>query len=358
MISEVNILNKFDGKKVVVTGHTGFKGSWMSYALAWLGADVFGFSLDTPDNSDHVYHSLGVSSQVNKSSVVTGDVKLKEYSEFLQRVKPDFIFHLAAQSIVSRGLIEPIITIETNTFGILNLLEFLRVNPKNIPTVIITSDKCYKNRQQQSPYYEHDEMGGEDPYSASKAAAEILFQAYLESYFKPKGKAVATTRAGNVFGGGDWSTNRLIPDSITSVFEKNEILLRMPFATRPWTYVLDVIRGYIMLGDALSLSPTEYSGSWNFASNEKMRVIDVAQVVQNYLEPYLGSIDVRLIDNKIKEHSLLQLNSDKAKTLLRWNCRNTLKESIEETADWYFKQRNGDDMKLHSNKILDLFFKC
>jgi CDP-glucose 4,6-dehydratase len=358
MISKVNMLNKFDGKKVVVTGHTGFKGSWISYALGWLGAEVFGFSIDTPDNSDHVYHSLGVSSQVNESSVVTGDVKSNKYSEFLQRVNPDFIFHLAAQSIVSKSFLEPMITIETNTFGILNLLEFLRVNPKNIPTVIITSDKCYKNRQQLSPYYEHDEMGGEDPYSASKAAAEILFQAYSESYFKPKGKAVATTRAGNVFGGGDWSTNRLVPDSITSVFEKNEILLRMPFATRPWTYVLDVIKGYILLGNALSLSPIEYSGSWNFASDEKMSVIEVAQVIKNYLEPCLGSIDVKSIDNKMKEHPLLQLNSDKAKSLLRWSCRIPLKESIEETADWYLKQKMGDDMKSHSDKILDLFFKC
>jgi CDP-glucose 4,6-dehydratase len=352
----MNLNDTYAGKKVVVSGHTGFKGSWLAFTLSWLGAEVYGFSINTPKDQHHAYHALGIKKRVSNISVINGDVRTDRYLKFIESAEPDYIFHLAAQAIVSKGFSNPVETISTNTFGVLNLLEFLRVQSAQISTVIITSDKCYKNSDGTVAFLEEDKLGGDDPYSASKAAAEILYQAYLSSFFRIAQKGVATARAGNVFGGGDRAEFRLIPDCIVNIFQSREVVLRMPTATRPWTHVHDVLKGYLLLGQALSKSPSEFMGSWNFASEEKMTVSEVANSLTKHLSPTLGKITIKTISNKISEHPILQLDASKAREFLNWNCKISLDESLNETVKWYLNQYMGKDMEVFSEYFLEASF--
>ena len=349
----MNLAEVYAGKKVLISGHSGFKGSWLSFTLNWMGAEVYGYSIDQPNNINHAFHALGISSIVNKLSTCRGDVRTAQYTNFLDNVRPDFIFHLAAQAIVTKGYEDPFETISTNTFGVLNILEYLRIQSRAIPTVIITSDKCYKNLDQGVAFIESDNLGGNDPYSASKAAAENLFGCYLSSFFKKLNKPVATARAGNVFGGGDWSAHRLIPDAINSILTFQKIFLRMPLATRPWTLVHDVLKGYLLLGKLLSKSPEDYMGSWNFASEEVMSVSEISNCLVDYFTADLGEINTSVASNNISENALLMLNSSKAKKMLNWDCRVELREAIRETAKWYAHQHKGENMANYSRHYLE-----
>jgi CDP-glucose 4,6-dehydratase len=345
----------FLGKKVLVTGHSGFKGSWLTYTLKNLGAEVYGFSSTIPANQLHAFYALDIQNLIINQNDCIGDVRDVKFTSMIERIKPDFIFHLAAQALVTTSYSDPFLTFSTNTIGILNLLEYLRLTNSTSTVVVVTSDKCYKNLNRKIPYVETDELGGHDPYSASKAAAEILFGSYLQS-FKDLCAfgGIASARAGNVFGGGDWSQNRIIPDTIKSIFSDKPISLRMPNATRPWTYVHDVINGYLMLSVALRNDPHKYRGSWNFASGENLSVVEL---VNNFIKHIgYGQVSFEKNTTSVGESEFLQINPNKANSELHWKCRYSINHSLKTTAEWYKIQKNELNIKDYSFSIFQEYY--
>ena len=351
-----DILDTFRGKKVFITGHTGFKGSWLSFILNEIGANIFGFSIDKPEDVRHAYYALNIDSFLNNLDNAMGDVRDYEHlARSISKVKPDFLFHLAAQPIVSTSYVDPFKTFSTNVNGTLNVLEFLRQDDSELTGIIITSDKCYKNKEQMVPYVESDEMGGDDPYSASKGAAELIIHSYLTSFPKIlKSKGTVSVRAGNVFGGGDWSKNRLIPDCVRDIFQKGEVEIRMPEAVRPWTYILDILFGYLMLAAKIKKNPCYFSGSWNFASGETRTVREIVQAFINSLGT--GKLCLNPLNNIGKESALLLIDPTKANKKLNWSCKMNLDDSIKVTADWYQSQKNGLNMVDYSRSLLAKYY--
>jgi CDP-glucose 4,6-dehydratase len=348
-------LEVFRGKKVLITGHTGFKGSWLAFTLSEFGAKVFGLSLGEPEIQYHSYYALGIKGIVVNSGSDLGDVRGKDLAEIISLVNPDFIFHLAAQAIVATSYFDPYLTFSTNTLGTLNLLETLRTTRSSATVIIITSDKCYKNFNSSRAYIEGDELGGIDPYSSSKAAAEIIFGSYLASYPNLCSEnGIASARAGNVFGGGDWSKNRLIPNCVQDIFEGNPVSLRMPNATRPWTFVNDIINGYLELASALRAKPQLFRGSWNFASGEKLTVSEVVQIFINQIGQ--GKIEIQPQRNIGYESELLQIDPSKANKQLGWDCRYPIKSALSITAEWYKLQHIKGDMKAYSKQLLEKYY--
>lgn len=352
MISQGTLGPVFAGKRVLVTGHSGFKGSWLCAILHRLGAEIFGLSIDEPEDPRHSYYALGIAGRLKNGATSLGDVRERErlFLE-IERARPDFLFHLAAQAIVSTSYRDPYATFTTNVIGILNVLELLRIG--NFPTtsVIITSDKCYKNKERVTPYIETDEMGGDDPYSASKGAAELIFHSYARSYPGLGAKhGIATARAGNVFGGGDWSRNRLIPDCARDLFARGVVELRMPEAVRPWTFVVDVLFGYLLLAANLRADPASFRGSWNFASGETKTVAEVAQIFIDQLQ--FGRIAVNAAGGFGKEAGLLLIDPGKATRRLGWRCELPVDVALRHTAEWYRVQQEGTDMRAYSDQFL------
>ena len=246
----MNFDSFFKNKKIIVTGHTGFKGSWLTLWLTEIGADVLGISKDVPTKPSH-YKLLNLEKKIKSKKI---DIQnLKEIKKEIKNFKPDYIFHLAAQSIVKKSYINSIETWKTNLMGTVNILESLKEVKKETVTIIITSDKCYKNIETTRGYKENDILGGEDPYGASKSAAEIAINSYIKSFYNNKNNKnyIASTRAGNVIGGGDWSENRLLPDCIKSWINRKSPKIRNPNSTRPWQHVLEVIYGYLLLAKKL-----------------------------------------------------------------------------------------------------------
>ncbi|CEJ12098.1 CDP-glucose 4,6-dehydratase [bacterium YEK0313] len=352
MISVSDLRSAFSGKRVLVTGHTGFKGSWLCAILHQIGADVFGFSIAAPDDPRHAYYALGIEATLKNSKTALGDVRsIDRLREEMTNARPDFLFHLAAQPIVSTSYRDPYATFCTNTIGVLNVLELLRVD--NFPTtsVIITSDKCYKNKERTLPYSEMDEMGGDDPYSASKGAAELIFHSYETSYPNlGMQHGLSTVRAGNVFGGGDWSMNRLIPDCARDLFSREEVEIRMPEAVRPWTFVVDILFGYLLLAANLRATPQAFRGSWNFASGETKTVADVVGIFISQLN--FGRVVVNTNSSFGKEAGLLLIDPGKAERQLGWRCKFPVEVALRHTAEWYRLQREGNDMRAHSDQFL------
>ena len=253
-MKKLNFYNQYKNKKVLVTGHTGFKGSWLTSWLVLLGAKVTGLSLYVPTNPSH-FKAIKLRNKINNKKMDIRNLKLLK--KFFKKHQPDYVFHMAAQAIIKKSYSDPINTWETNTVGTLNVLESLREIKKNCVTVIITSDKCYKNLEIKRGYKENDILGGKDPYSASKASAELAIQSYISSFF-PLNKTkvfIGIARAGNVIGGGDWSENRLIPDCVKSWSKNKKALIRNPKSTRPWQHVLEAVCGYLLL--ALNLKKIE-----------------------------------------------------------------------------------------------------
>lgn len=330
---------RYTGKRVLVTGHTGFKGSWLSLWLTELGADVTGYAL-APEGAHPHFDELDLKSRIRHC---VGDVRdLASLSEVVRETRPEIVFHLAAQALVRRSYADPLDTFTTNVTGGANLLETLRGCPSLRALVFITSDKCYENREWVWGYRETDELGGKDPYSASKAAAEIVFRAYFESFFARRpGLGCATARAGNVIGGGDWSADRLLPDCIRALQKGEEIVIRNPKSTRPWQFVLEPLSGYLDLGLALLDDPQAFSGAWNFGPNDRsfMTVEDVAsQVIRAWGN---GKIRLDIDPNAAHEATLLHLSIDKAFAKLRWRPAYSGEEAIAATALWYKKRQEG-----------------
>jgi CDP-glucose 4,6-dehydratase len=325
----------FKDKKIIITGHTGFKGSWLTAWLNILGGKILGISNGYVSNPSH-YQLLNLNRKIiNKNIDVRDLIKLKKT---IRKYQPDFIFHLAAQSIVKESYKNPLKTWSTNTFGTINILESLRQLNKKCIAVIITSDKCYENLEIKRGYHEQDKLGGKDPYSASKASADIAITSYVKSFFSHKNNNVfiATARAGNVVGGGDWSSNRLIPDCVKSWSKKKKVLIRSPHSTRPWQHVLEAIYGYIILAISLNKNSNLHGEAFNFGPSNvyNYNVVSVVKLMKKYWKDVAWKLSK---NNKIlfKESALLKLNSKKANKKINWRSVLTFKENIFLVADWY-----------------------
>jgi CDP-glucose 4,6-dehydratase len=349
----LTLKKSFKGKKILITGHTGFKGSWLAVWLKILGAKVIGISNNFPSSPNH-YQLLDLDKEIfSKNLDIRNLILLKK---FIKKIKPNYVFHLAAQSIVNLSYKDPLKTWSTNTLGTINLLESLRVLKNKCVAVIITSDKCYENLEIKRGYNENDRLGGVDPYSASKASADIAIKSYIKSFFSHKNHKIfiATARAGNVIGGGDWSPNRLIPDCARSWSRKKKVLIRNPYSTRPWQHVLEAIYGYIILAINLNKNSSLHGEAFNFgpASNQNYKVVSVIKLMKEYWQ----NVSWKFYKNKnkiFKESSLLKLNSQKAKKILKWKSVLTLKENISLVANWYkkFYLDPKQAYKLTSNQI-------
>ena len=325
----------FKGKKVLITGHTGFKGSWLTAWLQILGAKVIGISNGFLSYPNH-YQLLNLNKKILNKNLDIRNLSLLK--SFVKKNQPDFVFHLAAQSIVNLSYKDPLKTWSTNTIGTINLLESLRQLKKKCVAIIITSDKSYENLEIKRGYSEKDRLGGKDPYSASKASADIAIRSYISSFFSHKNNKVfiATARAGNVIGGGDWSSNRLIPDCIRSWSKKKKVLIRSPNSTRPWQHVLEAIYGYITLAINLNKNPGLHGQVFNFgpSNQQSYKVISVVKLMKKYWDNVRWKLHKN--NNKIfKESLLLKLNSQKAKKILKWRSVLTFKENISLVANWY-----------------------
>lgn len=339
--------NVYSGKTILLTGHTGFKGSWLSVWLSLLGAKVIGVGLD-PVSERGNYCVCGLQHRLTADLRV--DLRQPDVLDsIIGKYQPEMVFHLAAQALVRTAYAEPRQTYETNVLGTLTVLEALRRHTCLHTAVMITSDKCYENMEQIWGYRETDRMGGYDPYSASKGCAELMIASYRNSYFNPKdyarhGKAVASVRAGNVIGGGDWSADRLIPDCIRALEQGRDIKIRSPHATRPWEHVLEPLSGYLRVGQKLLENPVTYAQSYNFGPPVECNKT-VWEVV-SYLVRYYGS--GRVVDASDRdaphENTLLSLDVTKAYLMLQWQAMFSLHEAIEHTVDWYTEAQRGSDM--------------
>ena len=333
----------FKGKTVLVTGHTGFIGTWMSLWLSLLGSKVIGFSDSIPTNPS-MFETIHVQNDIHH---IIGDVNnISQIRSIIKKRKPDIIIHLAAQSLVRESYSDPSKTFQTNVIGTLNVLESIR-NSSVKSCIIMTSDKCYLNKNSGQAFIENDPLGGNDPYSASKGAAELVTHAYRNSFFKQNNVGIATIRAGNVFGGGDWAKDRLIPDCIRSLILGKKIMIRNPNSVRPWQFVLEPISGIFYLLEKLNKNPNQFSEAWNFGPNISSKKLRVGELVTNVINEWgEGKWMKDSKSNKYHEANSLMLNSSKAKRLLNWKPIYTINESTAETVEWYHKYReNKEDMK-------------
>lgn len=328
---------RYGGATVLVTGHTGFKGSWLSMWLNELGARVVGYSLEPPTDPS-LFAALGLESSMKH---LVGDVRdARHLAETLRAEKPEIVFHLAAQPLVRLSYREPRETYETNLMGTVNLFEALRAAGTVRAALIITSDKCYENREWVYGYRESDPMGGFDPYSSSKGCAELIVAAYRNSFFPPAAlgtahnTAVASVRAGNVIGGGDWAADRLIPDCVRSLAKKETIIIRSPRATRPWQHVLEPLSGYLWLGARLIESPADHASGWNFGP-ENDDIVTVEEIVKETINTW-GSGNYSVQDEGgPHEAKLLKLDISKARTFLGWRPVYSAAAALEKTVSWY-----------------------
>lgn len=332
MMTKFDLRNNFKGKKIIITGHTGFKGSWLTFWLSQLGAKVCGISKDVPTKPS-LFKSLNLKNKISDHKVDIRDLyKLKKV---IKNFKPDFIFHLAAQSLVKKSYIDPINTFTTNSIGTLNVLESLKVIRNKCFIILITSDKSYKNLEISRGYKETDELGGYDPYSASKGCAEFIIKSYIKSFYYNKNNLkIGVTRAGNVIGGGDWSENRVIPDSFKAWSTNKPVLIRNPNSTRPWQHVLEVLSGYLNFAINLKKKSNLHGEVFNFGpkNNQNKRVIDVI----NEIKKTLPTIKFKINNKKtFNESNLLKLNSSKSLKKLRWSNKLTFSETIKMTTKWY-----------------------
>ena len=322
----------FKNKTVIVTGHTGFKGSWLTLVLLNLGARVVGISNDIP-TKPAFFQILKLNKKIKDLRADVRDLKI--IKKILMRYKPDYIFHLAAQSLVKKSFKDPVNTFTTNFVGTLNILESLRELKKECVSVIITSDKSYKNFEFDRGYKENDILGGEDPYSASKGSAELVIQSYCNSFLKGNKKKIAVARAGNVIGGGDWSKDRLVPDCMKSWSKKKKVILRNPNSTRPWQHVLEAVFGYLTLAIKLNKNSKIHGEAFNFGPNNKDNK-SVLNVVKEMKKSWKAVSWTTKKSKKTEyESKLLKLNSNKAKLKLNWINNLNFKNTIKMTTNWY-----------------------
>jgi CDP-glucose 4,6-dehydratase len=342
------MLETYNNKKVLITGHTGFKGSWLTIWLLNLGAKVVGYALDPKTNRDNF--------------VLAGlDKKIKEYREdirnkdkvikVVQEEKPDIIFHLAAQPLVLESYKDPIYTIETNTIGTSNILEAFRLSNRTKVLIVVTTDKVYENKEWDWGYREIDRLGGNDIYSASKSAAEIIVNAYRKSFLENSGKLLAVVRAGNVIGGGDWSMYRIVPDCIKAIEKNSEIKIRNPKSIRPWQHVLEPLGGYLLLGEKLLKGNKIFADAWNFGpiSSNCIEVQALVNLIIKYFKK--GRYKIIKSKNKNSEAKILKLDISKVNNYLKWYPVLNINEIVELTVEWYKKYSDSDVYQMCINQI-------
>jgi CDP-glucose 4,6-dehydratase len=339
------LIRSYRGRRVLVTGHTGFKGCWLAAWLSYLGAEVAGYALDPMTERDNFV----VSGLARRIVDLRGDVRdFDALRGVFEDFKPEFVFHLAAQALVRKGYRNPKETFDTNVGGTVNVLENCRLSDSVMTIVNVTSDKCYDNKEWPWGYRECDPMGGYDPYSSSKGCSELLSAAYRTSFFNgnmpgPR-KALATVRAGNVMGGGDWSEDRIVPDCIRFLEAGEPIKVRNPNAVRPWQFVLEPLGGYLLLGAKMSEHPDRYGGPWNFGP-ERSSSIPVSELVGLLIAEWgSGSWESTPTDNQAHEAGILTLDINKARYNLGWSPCMTIGETIGKTVQWYKASYRETDM--------------
>lgn len=350
----------YRGKRVLVTGHTGFKGSWLSIWLHELGAEVIGVAQDPcSDRDNYVLSGIGGKIKADLRADIRDGERIKE---IFRQYQPEIVFHLAAQPLVRLSYDIPVETYETNVMGTINVMEAIRVTDSVKVGVMITTDKCYENKEQVWGYRENEPMGGYDPYSSSKGAAEIAIASWRRSFFNPgeyekHGKSIASVRAGNVIGGGDWALDRIIPDCIRALEAGKPVEIRSPKAIRPWQHVLEPLSGYMLLASKMWNEPVKYCEGWNFGPRAESicTVWDVAtKVVKDY-----GSGELKDLSNPeaLHEAQLLMLDISKAKFRLGWEPRMDIDQCIELTVDWYKKYQIEDVYGICLDEI-DSYLNC
>ena len=345
----------WERKRVLVTGHTGFKGGWLSLWLHRLGAEVHGYSL-APPTTPSFFDVLSLETSINDSR---GDVRNREQvSQTFARAQPEVIFHLAAQPLVRRSYADPVETYGTNVMGTVHVLDAARQTPSVRVVVVVTTDKCYENKEWAWGYREIDRLGGRDPYSNSKACAELVTSAYIRSFFANSHAAVATARAGNVIGGGDWAHERLLPDIVGAFNEGRPIRLRNPGATRPWQHVLDPLSGYLQLAERMwdgGSGRDDDGDGWNFGPPDS-GARSVAGVVEVAARLWGGGACWESDPgDHVHEAQLLKLDCTKAHTLLNWHPRLDLETALSWTVDWYRCYYSGGDVRSLTLRQLDRY---
>lgn len=346
--------NFYKGKRILITGHTGFKGSWLSIWLHELGAEVVGVGLDPfTERDNYVLSCMGQKIKADIRADIRDGERMKA---IFKEYQPEIVFHLAAQPLVRLSYDIPVETYQTNVMGTINILEAIRVTDSVKVGVMITTDKCYENKEQIWGYRENEPMGGYDPYSSSKGAAEIAIASWRRSFFNPEqyaqhGKSIASVRAGNVIGGGDWALDRIIPDCIKALELGRPIEIRSPKAIRPWQHVLEPLSGYMLLAQKMWDAPTKYCEGWNFGPKVESisTVWDVAsKVIENY-----GGGELRDLSdpNALHEAKLLMLDISKAKFMLGWEPRMNINQTVALTVDWYKRFQKEDVYKVCVQQI-------
>ncbi len=340
----------FLNKKVLITGSTGFKGSWLSIWLNLLGAELYGISLEPPTKPS-LFEEAKLKKIIRNTILDIRDSQ--KVCSLIKEIKPDYIFHLAAQPIVRNSYLKPIDTWQTNVIGTISILDSLRFLNKQCIGIIITSDKCYENKEWEWGYRESDQLGGNDPYSASKASAELAFNSYFRSYFTDNSSPqirIASARAGNVIGGGDWAENRIVPDCIKAWSKEIIVKIKSPNSTRPFQHVLEPLSGYLSLAKYLTLKEELSGQSFNFGppSNSNYKVIEVVNELSKKWQN--SKFEINENTNTFKETKLLKLNCDKALSLINWEPRLNFAATMKLTSEWYYE--------FYKESNFDVFKKC
>jgi len=340
----MSIENEFwRGKRVLVTGHTGFMGGWLTVVLKEAGAKVSGYAL-APPTEPSFFDSVGLSRLLDGDA--RGDIRDRMmFSEVLREQAPEIVFHLAAQPLVRQAFREPVETFDVNIMGTVSVLEAAREVPGIRGLVVVTSDKVYDNREWEWDYRENDRLGGREPYGVSKACAELVVEAYRQSFFAARNVGVATVRAGNIIGGGDWAAERLVPDIVRAFSSGAALIVRNPSATRPWQHVLEPLRGFLALAEGLTLDPSRFAGAWNFGPAREDHK-PVSWVV-DYCARLWGEGAVWKTEGDARspyEALRLGLSCSKAELRLGWTPRWRIETALGHTLDWYRAMRGGGDM--------------
>lgn len=346
-------LESWKKKRVLVTGHNGFKGTWLCAILLRLGARVAGYALPADPDTQVLYTTSHLDSRIESHH---GDIlDLARLQSIFQEFRPHFVFHLAAQSLVRPGYNDPTGTLQTNILGTVNLLECCRKSSSLGGVLVVTSDKCYANRSEPLPYCESDSLGGRDPYSASKACAEIVTACYRESFLTRAGVAVATARAGNVIGGGDLGLDRLVPDAYRAFRDGRSLKVRNPHSKRPWQHVLDPLFGYLKLGHDLLSSIPEATGAFNFGPDKADTVERLLKRMKARWGPKF-SYATESTPSQFLETEQLQISSDKAKSVLGWKPQWEISVAVERTADFYQRWLGGTSTESLLNRDIEAYF--
>ncbi len=356
---KLNPENFYSGKRVLITGHTGFKGSWLSILLHLLGADVYGYALE-PNTNPSLYKAADIDELVTSH---IGDIRdLDHITRVIKEVKPEIVIHMAAQPLVRESYINPVETYAINVMGTVNLLEACRLTGSAKAIVNVTTDKCYDNKEWHWGYRENEPMGGYDPYSNSKGCSELVTASYRSSFFNPvnyekHGTALASARAGNVIGGGDWANDRLIPDFIRAINNGEQVKIRSPFAIRPWQHVLEPLSGYLTLAERLYIDGPAFAAGWNFGP-EDSDARNVEWIIKKICELW-GNSAAYSIDKDRQPHeaTYLKLDCSKAKAQLGWYPQWNVETTLQSIVDWNKQFLNGANMRHVTEQQIRNYFR-